>query len=60
MRVRRNTFEQDLKEKEEAFLKLTGEERLRMMRKVSDRMRNLKDPPQLEGSRVRVVRNPEL
>ncbi len=39
MRVRKTTFEEELKEKEDAFLKLTGEERLRMMRIVNERFR---------------------
>lgn len=39
MRVRKTTPEEELREKEEPFLKLTGEERLQMMRIVADRYR---------------------
>lgn len=59
MKVRRSTFEQDLKEKEEAFLKLTGEERLCWLVKINDRFRDPNAPAKLEGSRVRVIRDPK-
>lgn len=58
MKVRRKTFEQDLQEKEEAFLKLSGEERLSMMVKVSDRLRNKNAPATFKGLHVRIIRNP--
>lgn len=58
MRVRKTTFEKDLQEKEAAFLKLTGEQRLQMMRKVADRMRDPNVNYELKGLRVKVVRNP--
>jgi len=58
MKVRKTTFEEDLKEKEEAFLKLTGEERLRLMRKIVERMKQTGIDYQLKGTRLRIVRNP--
>ena len=58
MRVIKKTFGQDLKEKEEAFLKLSGEERLRMVCKVNDRLRQSGKKYELAGSRVTVIRNP--
>jgi len=56
MKVHRSTFEQDLKEKEKYFLKLSGEERLRLMRIVSERMHNSGVSNPLAGSKVRVIR----
>lgn len=58
MRVRKTTFEEDLKEKEEAFLQLTGEERLRLMRKVAERMKQPGIDHRLRGSRLRIIRQP--
>jgi hypothetical protein len=52
----KTTFEQDLKEKDEFFLQLSGEERLRMMRTVSERMRKPGMNYQLEGAKVTVKR----
>jgi hypothetical protein len=60
MRVRKTTFEKDLQEKESAFLKLTGEQRLQMMRKVADRMRDPNVNYELKDLRVKVVRNPPI
>ena len=56
MRVRKTTPEEELKEKEEAFLKLTGEERLRMMRIVGERFRKSGVNYELKNKVVRVVR----
>lgn len=36
MKVQKTTFEEDLHLIEEAFQKLTGEERLRLMRKIAE------------------------
>jgi hypothetical protein len=58
MRVRKTTFEEDLKEKESAFLGLSGEARLEMMRQVSERMRNPNMNYAIKGLRVKLVRNP--
>lgn len=60
MKVRRSTFEQDLKEKEEAFLKLSGEDRLRWLVKITDRLRDPDAPAKLERSKVRIIRNPKV
>jgi hypothetical protein len=56
MRVRKTTVEEELREKEDAFLKLTGEERLRMMRIVGERFRNPEINYELRNKRVRLVR----
>jgi len=56
MRVRKTTFEEELKEKEDAFLKLTGEERLRMMRIVNERFRKPGINYELRNKPVRIVR----
>jgi hypothetical protein len=56
MRVRKTTPEEELREKEESFLKLTGEERLRMMRIVADRYRKPGINYELRNKSVRVVR----
>lgn len=58
MRVRKTTFEEELKKKEEAFLKLTGEERLQMMRMINERTRKPGINYELRNKRVRVVRLP--
>ena len=60
MRVRKTTIEEDLKAKEDAFLKLSGEGRLRMMRKIADRMRKPRINYELENIRVKVVRGLEF
>jgi hypothetical protein len=39
MKVRKTTFKKNLTDKERAFLNLTGEERLQLMCKVSERLR---------------------
>ena len=56
VKVRKSTFDEDLMLKEDAFLKLTGLERLRLMRKVMDRMRKPGVDYSLRGSKVRVIR----
>jgi hypothetical protein len=56
MKVRKTTFEEDLKVKEEYFLKLTGEERLRLMRQINDRLRKPGVNYELSNKRVRVIR----
>jgi len=56
MKVRKTTFEEDLKEKEEHFLKLTGEERLKMMRQINERSRKPNINYELSNKRVRVIR----
>jgi len=56
MRVRKTTFKEELKEKEEAFLKLTGEERLRMTRIVNERFRKRGINYELRNKQVRIVR----
>lgn len=56
MRVRKTSVEKELREKEEAFLKLTGEERLRMMRIVGERFRNPEINYELRNKSVRLVR----
>jgi hypothetical protein len=56
MRVRKTTVEEELREKEEAFLRLTGEERLRMMRIVGERFRNPEINYELKNKQVRVIR----
>jgi hypothetical protein len=56
MHVRKTTIEEDLKEKEAAFLKLTGEERLRMMRIVSERFRKPGINYELRNKQVRILR----
>jgi hypothetical protein len=56
MKVRKSTFERDLLEKEAAFLKLTGVERLKLMRAVSERLRKPGVNYQVEGTEVRIRR----
>jgi hypothetical protein len=56
MRVHKTTFEKDLKEKEEAFLKLTGEERLCMMKTINERFRKSEINYELRNKQVRIVR----
>jgi hypothetical protein len=56
MRVRKMSIEEELKEKEEAFLKLTGEERLRMTRIVNERFRKPGFNYELRNKQVKVVR----
>ncbi|MBL7858424.1 MAG: hypothetical protein JNM57_12105 [Cyclobacteriaceae bacterium] len=56
MRVRKTTFEEDLRLKEEAFLKLTGEERLQMLTRINERSRKDIGKDKFKGSRVRVKR----
>lgn len=58
MRVRRTTPEQEAAEKDAAFLKLTGIERLRFMREVADCGRKPGVTYELKGSRVRKVKRP--
>ena len=56
MRVRKTTFEQDLKEKEESFLQLTGEERIKIMRSISERLRKPGVNYELRDKKVRFKR----
>jgi hypothetical protein len=59
MRVRKTSFEIDLKEKEEAFLALTGEERIRMMRLVAERTRRPGVSYTWKGQKVNVKKPSE-
>jgi hypothetical protein len=56
MHVRKTTFEQDLMDKEEACLKLTGEERIKMMRIVSERLRKPGVNYELKNQKVHIKR----
>lgn len=58
MKVQKTTFEEDLHLIEEAFQKLTGEERLRLMRKIAERTRQPGINYRLKGSSVRIIRHP--
>jgi hypothetical protein len=56
MKVRKLTIEQDQQEKEEYFRSLTGEERLRMMRILNDRIRKPGVNYELRNKKVKVTR----
>jgi hypothetical protein len=55
-KVRRTTPEEEQKEKEDAFLKLTGEERIQMMRIVAERSRKQGVNYELRNKPVYIVR----
>jgi hypothetical protein len=52
MQVRKTTFEKDLEEKEKAFLALSGEERIRLVRLVNDRTRKAGINYELKNQKV--------
>ncbi len=56
MKVRKLTIEQEQQEKEEYFLSLSGEERLRMMRILNDRLRKPGVNYELRNKKVKVTR----
>jgi hypothetical protein len=56
MKVRKLTIEQDQQEKEEYFRSLSGEERLRMMRILNDRLRKPGVNYELRNKKVKVTR----
>lgn len=56
MKVRKLTIEQDQQEKEEYFRSLSGEERLRMMRILNDRLRKPGVNYELRNQKVKVTR----
>jgi len=56
MRVRKTTFKKELKVKEEAFRRLSGEERLRMLCKINERFRKPEINYQVRGSIVTIKR----
>jgi hypothetical protein len=56
MQVRKSSFKKDLEEKEAAFLRLTGEERIRLMRIVAERSRKPGVDYELRNKRVKVIR----
>ncbi|MCK6617757.1 MAG: hypothetical protein L6Q51_08935 [Cyclobacteriaceae bacterium] len=58
MKVRKLPIEQDQHEKEEYFRRLSGEERLRMMRILNDRLRKPGINYELRNKKVRVTRLP--
>jgi hypothetical protein len=58
MRVHKTTFEENLKQKEEAFLRLTGPERLKLMRMVSEREHKSEVNYELRSQKVRIQRLP--
>jgi hypothetical protein len=55
-KVRKTTPEEEQKEKEDAFLKLTGEERIQMMRIVAERSRKQGVNYELRNKPVYIVR----
>ena len=55
-KVVKTTFEAEQREKDEAFLKLTPEERMDRARKVRERMKRPDVNYKLEGLRVKVSR----
>jgi hypothetical protein len=59
MKVKKTTPEEELKEKEAYFLKLSAEARLRMMREVNDRTRKRYLNYELRNKRVMVIRKGE-
>ena len=58
MKVRKLTIEQDQLEKEAYFRSLSGEQRLRMMRILNDRLRKPGINYELRNKKVRVTRLP--
>lgn len=58
MKVRKLTIEQEQQEKEEYFRSLSGEQRLRMMRILNDRLRKPGINYELRNKKVRVTRLP--
>lgn len=56
MKVRKLTIEQEQQEKEEYFRSLSGEERLRMMRILNDRLRKPGVNYELRNKKVKVTR----
>lgn len=56
MKVRKLTIEQEEQEKEEYFRSLSGEERLRMMRILNDRLRKPGVNYELRNKKVKVTR----
>ncbi|MBL7845416.1 MAG: hypothetical protein KF846_05125 [Cyclobacteriaceae bacterium] len=56
MKVRKLTIEQEEQEKEEYFRSLSGEERLRMMRILNDRLRKPGVNYELRNKKVKVIR----
>ncbi|QOI98682.1 MAG: hypothetical protein HRU69_14855 [Flammeovirgaceae bacterium] len=58
MKVRKLTIEQDQQEKEEYFRSLSGEERLKMMRILNDRLRKPGINYELRNKKIRVTRLP--
>lgn len=56
MKVRKLTIEQDQQEKEEYFRSLSGEERLKMMRILNDRLRKPGVNYELRNKKVKVTR----
>jgi hypothetical protein len=58
VKVVKTTFEEEQREKDEAFLKLTPEERMDRARKVRERMKKPGINYKLEGLRVKVSRLP--
>ncbi|MBX2945258.1 MAG: hypothetical protein KF725_05450 [Cyclobacteriaceae bacterium] len=56
MKVRKLTIEQEQQEKEEYFRSLSGEERLRMMRILNDRLRKPGVDYELRNKKVKVTR----
>ncbi|MBX2963656.1 MAG: hypothetical protein KF687_14180 [Cyclobacteriaceae bacterium] len=56
MKVRKLTIEQEQQEKEEYFRSLSGEERLRMMRILNDRIRKPGVNYELRNKKVKVTR----
>lgn len=56
MKVRKLTIQQEQQEKEEYFRSLSGEERLRMMRTLNDRLRKPGVNYELRNKKVKVTR----
>ncbi|HRJ29050.1 MAG TPA: hypothetical protein PLV21_09640 [Cyclobacteriaceae bacterium] len=56
MKVRKLTMQQEQQEKEEYFRSLSGEERLRMMRILNDRLRKPGVNYELRNKKVKVTR----
>ena len=57
-KVVKTTFEKEQREKDEAFLKLTPEERMDQARKVRERMKRPDVNYSIEGLKVKVSRLP--
>lgn len=56
MKVRKLTIQQEQQEKEEYFRSLSGEERLRIMRILNDRLRKPGVNYELRNKKVKVTR----